>query len=795
MKEYIRLTKKDLELQLKEMPEFDTTEDVECYDMVIGQKRAVESIELGLNMDSKEYNIFISGKTGTGKTGFIVRKIEEYAKKNSTPEDWCYVYNFEKPNNPMAISFKTGKASKFKKEMDLFVKQIIKEVPVYFNSENYENEKNSIISKYERLLLNLSRELSTEAKKRGFSVNKTPTGEFIFSTQKNDKELTDDEFESLSEEEKNNIEISVNELRNISSDIFKQSRQVEKKLEAELKDLDNKIAEKIIAAKIGELINDYGDSEKVVKYLHLVKKDITENISYFFEDDENNREIKNAKILFLKRYEVNVLVSNSEKAGAPVIFADSSLQGKIFGNIEYKNNMGSLITDFTLIKPGYLHKANGGYIIIKAEQLLSQPPSWELLKKCINLENISINNSKYNIDVLPISTLSPEEIPLKIKVILIGSHHIYSALLQNDPEFEKIFKIKAEFDNEIEKDNNNTANLVGLLNCYINKNKIKHINRDGVIRLLQFSSRLVENRNYFSASMSKLFKVVDIANYYAKKDNSKIIEARHVLAALKEQESMHGLIRKKILDMYRKKKYIVDLKGTRIGQINGLSVVDYGDCTIGQQHRITVSTFAGRNGIINIEREADMSGSIHSKGVMILAGFVGELVGRSIPISFNANIVFEQLYSGIEGDSASAAELLALLSSLSEIPIKQSMSITGSVNQKGEIQPIGGVNDKIEGFFDICSLYELDGTHGVIIPNTNIEDLILKEEVLDAVEKGKFHIYAVENIRDCIKILFDDKYVNDDNNQAEKDILHYVKEKMMETLVKYNDILKNSRVN
>lgn len=791
MKGYMKLTKKDLELQLKEMPKFDTTKNVGCYDMVIGQKRAVESIELGLNMESKEYNIFISGKTGTGKTGYIIRKIEEHAKNMPTPEDWCYVYNFENPNNPIAISLETSKANKFKENMNLLVKHIAKEVPIYFSSENYESEKNRIIGEYEKLMLGLSRELNMESRKRGFNVKKTPTGEFVFIAQKDDKDLTEQQFEELTEDERKAMESYINELRNISSDIFKQNRQLDKKLESELKHLDDKIAETIISSKIEELINDYGSNPKVVEYLNSVKKDIIENISYFFEEDDKKKENKSIKLSIFRKYEVNLLVSNNENVGAPVIFADSAMQGQMFGNIEYENRMGSLITDFTLIKPGYLHKANGGYIIIKAQQLLTQPSSWELLKKCINLENITINNSKYNIDVLPISTLNPEEIPLKIKVILIGGHYIYSLLLKNDLEFEKIFKIKAEFDTEIERDENNTTNLIGSLSCYINKNKIKHINREGVIKLLEFSSRLAQNRNYFSSSMSNMFKIVDIANYYAKKDNSKIIEAKHVSEALKEQNSMHGLIRSKILDMYRKKKYIVDLKGVRVGQINGLSVINYGDCIIGQQHRITVSTFAGRNGIINIEREADMSGSIHNKGVMILAGFVGELVGRDIPIAFNANIVFEQLYSGIEGDSASAAELLALLSSLSEIPIRQSMAITGSVNQKGEIQPIGGVNDKIEGFFDICSLNTLDGTHGVIIPNTNVDDLVLKEEVLDAVENGKFHIYAVENIRDCIEILFDDKSIG----KPKKDILEYVKKKMMESLVKYNNILKESKVN
>lgn len=788
---YIKLTKKDLEFELEEIPEFNTTEDVECYDMVVGQKRAIESIDLGLNIDRKEYNIFISGKTGTGKTGYIVRKIEEFAKKMPTPEDWCYVYNFENPNNPMAISLGTGKANKFKARMNQFIKYMIKEVPVHFNSENYDSEKNSIISKYQKLILDLSRGLSSEAKKRGFIVKKTPTDQFLFIAQKGDKQLSEAEFENLTEEQKKIIEVFIDELRNISSEVFKQSRQLEKNLEEELKQLDNKIAENIIASKIKELVEDYGDNEKVKKYIKLMEKDITENISYFFEEDDKNKDAKNIKKALLRKYEVNVLVSNNKNEGAPVIFADSAQQGQMFGNIEYENKMGSLITDFTLIKPGYMHKANGGYIIIKAQQLLAQPNSWELLKRCINLESILINNSKYNIDVLPISTLTPERIPLKAKVILIGSQYIYSLLLKNDLEFQKIFKIKAEFDNEIEKNMDNTANFIGLLSCYINRNQLRHISRTGALELLKLSCKLAEKRNYFSASMSSLLKIVDIANYYAEKDNSKIIHSNHIFEALKKEEYMHGLFKEKLLDMYRNKKYIVDLNGSKIGQINGLSVANYGDCVIGQQHRITVSTFAGRQGIINIEREAAMSGNIHNKGVLILAGFIGELVGRDIPISFNANIVFEQLYSGIDGDSASAAELLALLSSLSQIPIKQSMAITGSVNQRGEIQPIGGVNDKIEGFFDICSLNNLNGSHGVIIPNSNVEDLVLKTEILDALEKGKFSIYAVSSISDCIKILFDNKSIK----ESRKDALVFIKEKMMETLVKYNDILKESKIN
>lgn len=779
----------DLRLEVSSIPQFTSTEEFEPYDRVIGQKRAAESIDLGLNMESKEYNIYISGKTGTGKTGYIVRKIEEHANSMQTPEDWCYVYNFDNPNNPIAISLNPGTALKFKEDMTALIKFVEKEVPIYFNSENYENERNSIIDKYEKSLLALTKELNSKAKKYGFSVKQASTGEFVFIPLKEDKEMTTEDYDELQDEEKEVLEEAVTILRNASMDIIKQSRSINKKMDEELKELDDRISDNIISSRIEELLVEYGINEKSIKFISALKNDIIQNISHFIEDEDKPKNLE-AEKLFLRRYEVNVIVSNENTKGAPVIFADSTQPGQLFGNIEYENKLGNLVTDFTLIKSGYLHKANGGYLIIKAQQLLSYNHSWETLKRCINLQTIAIENSKYNIEVLPISTLNPQEIPLKVKIILLGSNLIYSLLLQYDLDFEKFFKIKAEFDSEIEGEPGNINNLIGFFSNYVRNNNLPHISRGGVKKLLQYSSRLVENRKRFSASMSKVLKIVDMASYFAKVEKSPLIQETHINKALDENEQMHGLIRKKVLDMYRNKKYVVDLKGVSLGQINGLSVADYGDCVIGQQHKITVSTYAGRKGIINIEREAEMSGSIHNKAVMILSGFIGQLIGQNIPISFNASIVFEQLYSGIEGDSASAAELIALLSSLSDVPIKQSLAITGSINQRGEIQPIGGVNDKIEGYFDICSLFGLDGSHGVIIPVTNLDELILKDRVIDAVEKGLFHIYAVNNISECLRILLPDEFTN----KWEKNILQGIKEKVMLKLRAYNEVLRGSHL-
>lgn len=783
----LELKVESLKLIMDNLPEFTSTEEFEPFDGVIGQKRATQSLELGLNMDSKEYNIYISGKTGTGKTGYIVRKIEEYANTMDAPDDWCYVYNFDKPSNPLAISLKAGTAMKFKEDLANFIKFVAKEVPIFFNSKNYDDEKHSITDKYDRIMMEMTKNLSSKARELDFDVRQASTGEFVFIPLKEEKEMTEEDFENLSDEERNNLEDAVTTLRNYSVDVIKQTRNLNKKMDEELKELDERIAETIISSPMEELLDKYGINEAVINFLKALKKDLIENISNFVENEEKSDKAELIN-LFFRRYEVNVIVSNSANKGAPVVFADSCQAGQLFGNIQYENKLGNMLTDFTLISPGYLHKANGGFLIIKAHELLSNPHSWEILKRSINLKTISIDNSKFALDLMPISTINPEEIPLKVKVILLGSNLMYSLLLERDVDFEKLFKIKAEFDSEIEASSDNIDSLIGFLSHYVRKNNLPHISREGISKLLKYSSKLVEKRNKFSASMSKVLKIVDLAAYFAKVDKASLIEGKHVDKALEENEAMHGLVRQKVLDMYNDKKYVVDLKGNSVGQINGLSVDHYGDCTIGQQHKITVSTYAGREGIINIEREAEMSGSIHDKGIMILSGFLGQLVGQQIPISFNASIVFEQLYSGIEGDSASAAELIALLSSLSDVPLKQSLAITGSVNQRGDIQPIGGVNHKVEGFFDICSIFGLDGSHGVIIPSANLDELILKDKVIEAVEKGLFHIYAVNSIKECLEILC----VNSSEKDAQEDILDNIKQKIISKLKSYNDVLKAS---
>ncbi|MBK5240357.1 Lon protease family protein [Clostridium sp.] len=787
MTSYIQLKRKDLQLSFDNLPMFSTTMEILPYENIIGQKQAIKSINIGLAMDKKGYNIFVSGESGTGKTSYIIKKVEEYAKDLPAPRDWCYVYNFEEEIKPLAIPLLTETATEFKKEFEEFIASIFKESPTLFNDKSYEQRKANIIEKYEKLSIHFSKELYDTAVPLHFRVETNPEENFVFIPLIDGKDMDSEVYNKLSESEKDILNEGLNKLKLVSYEVLNKMQASSKEFDTELKALEDAVTASLIDNKINMLKNKYGPNDKVDHFLNLLRLDLLENIYMFLnymDEDEDKQINKIPDKNFFKRYEVNVLVTNRKGKGAPVILEASPEYNNIFGKIEYKNDLGSIVTDFTMIRSGSLHLANGGFLIMDAKQFFSNPISWKVLKRCLKSDSIIVENAKSNLELYPIINLSPEDIPLQVKIILIGTNMSYS-ILNNDDDFNELFRIKAEFDHQIENEKENLQKILGFLAHYITENSLLHITRNGVIEILRYATRLAENRAYLTASMNKVLEIIDLASVLARKQGINLIDESHILDSIEEFQNMHNLYKKKILEMYKNRIYIVDLKGTRVGQINGLSVIDTGDCTVGQQHKITVATYAGKKGIINIEREANMSGSIHSKGILILSGFVGELLGQTIPLSFNASIVFEQLYSGIEGDSASGAELIALLSSLSDFKIKQSLAITGSINQKGEIQPIGGVNEKIEGFFDICNLYGLDGTHGVIIPYSNVNDLILNIKILDAIDNNLFHIYAVKTLEDCIDILYDFDF----HKNVSTSIMDTIKERIIAKLQKYNKII------
>lgn len=786
MTNYKKLKKEDLVLSIMGMPDFKTTADIKPCKNIIGQKKAIESIELGLEMDNKYYNIFITGHSGTGKTSYIVKKIEDYAKNEKSPVDWCYVFNFKDEKRPIAISLPTNSAYKFKESISNFIEKIKEEAPVIFSDKSYEKEKNLLLSKYQKEIIHITDDLYSKAKDLNFAVKQGQQQEFVFIPLENEKEMESEKYENLTEAEKNSINEKLNDLKLISFEVNKQIVDINKMLNDEMDTIDEKLTENIMGDILEKILIEFKGGEEIKAYLLLMKESIIKNIGYFI-GDEQGEDQKETKLIeeYFKKFHVNVMISNSKEIGAPVVYEDSPEYNNLFGKMEFDNVNGNLVTGFTKIRPGSIHKANGGYLIINAQKLFQNEKCWEPLKRAIMQQKINIEFISNNQVMVPISSLKPDSIPLKVKVILVGSNYVYSALQANDYEFNKLFKIKAEFDYQIKNEEENIMSILGFYSNYVNENNISPISKDGMEEILRYSSRQVSNKDYFTAQMSKMLQIIDMSSVYTKKSGKEIIDREDIKKAISKYHQMHDLYKQKTLDMYRNKLYIVNLKGISVGQINGLSVMDYGDSVIGKQHRITVATYAGRDGIVNIERETSMSGSIHSKGIMILSGFIGEFIGQELHMSFNASIVFEQLYSGIEGDSASAAELLALISSLSDVPIKQSMAITGSINQRGEIQPIGGVNEKIEGFFDICSIDGLDGTHGVVIPHSNANDLVLDDRVVEAVDKGLFHIYTVKTIKECIDILCDSSF-----KVHNKDTMESIKGKIISKLQKYNKILK-----
>lgn len=791
MGNYVELTRSDLDLNFN-IPDFNTSMEIPPYTKLIGQAQAERSIDIGLSLTKKGYNIFITGHSGTGKTGYLISKVEEYASHLPTPPDWCYVYNFIDPLKPRALQFSPGSASEFKESINELIQMLMKEATSTYEDKAFEAERNEIISKYEKLILKDNEKLENSAMDLNFIVKQSEEDGFLFIPMKEDgQEMDSKAYTALDELNRDLISESANILRMLSIEVVKDTQSLERQMEAELEALTARIANGLLADQFSMLKSRFGESTLAIEYLEEMKADIIKNIDYFIQEGQQE-ENRNADLmkLFFDRYDVNIIVDHKMHQGAPVIFEDSPEYTNLFGKIEYENKGGNISTSYQMIRPGSLHIGNNGYIIVNAYQLLASLGSWQSLKRCLRSQQITIESSKESMELYPVVTLKPENIPFMAKLILIGDEYTYSMLSTGDPDFNKLFKIKSEFDDIFEINGTNTEMLLGFISDYNIKNQLKPLTADGAKALLRHSSRIAESSRHYTAYLSKLGEVLDFANMLASTEGSPLITDLHIVDGISELDKMHNHIKNKLLDMYRSRKYITELRGSRIGQVNGLSVVDYGDCIIGQQHRITAVTYAGRDGIVDIEREADLSGSIHSKGILILSGYIGQFIGQDIPLSFNASIVFEQLYSGIEGDSASAAELIALLSSLSDIPVRQALAITGSVNQFGEIQPIGGVIHKIEGYFDICKALGngLSGTQGVIIPDTNIDELVLRLEVLDAIDDGLFHIYTAKTIEDCLELLFDRSSVEGEPYS----LLEATRKRIIDKLTGYNQVLSKA---
>lgn len=739
---------------------FETTKElVDTTDLVYGQERGIKALEFGTDIDIKGYNLYLEGPSGVGKTMYTKKFLDKKAEKGKVPNDWVYIYNFDNPNEPIAISFPAGQGKVFCSTMENFVKDVRKDIKKTFNNDDFEKEKQIIKQEYEEKRDKLLEKLNQKTLIQGFKVSSTENGVYMMPVL-DGKTLGEDEFEDLDESVKKEFEERSQLVQEQIFQALAEIKQIEKETEKKIDEWQSNIALMTINIHVNSIKANYKRNKKVTTYLDNIKKDILKNISQFLAPDPDPKvpipmqQIQKPEIREpWLNYRVNLFIDNSKLEGAPVVMDTNYSYYNIFGGLEYENQYGSLKTDFMMIKPGLLHQANGGYIVFQAKDLLSNPLCYEALKKALKIKELSIENATEQRAGMLLLALKPEPIPLDIKVLLVGSSNIYHTLLSMDEDFRKLFKIKVEFEEDAPKTNANIQRLTNFVRSFCVQENLLDLNKEAMAKVVEITSKLAGDKQKLSTQFSEIGEIVGEASVWAKKDKQKIITKEYIQKALDERVDRIKKYDTRYLQMIKEESLLIDTDGYTVGQINGLTVIKIGDYSFGKPARITASTYVGKSGIVNIEREVEMSGSSHSKGVLILTGFLGELFAQDMPLSLTASICFEQLYGGVDGDSASSTEAYAILSSLSGIPINQSIAVTGSVNQKGEIQPIGGVNEKIQGFYQICKLRGFNGEQGVIIPKQNVRNLHLDDEIIENVKKGKFHIYAISTIYEGIEIL------------------------------------------
>jgi predicted ATP-dependent protease len=747
--------------------DFECTKDLAPLREFIGQERATRAVEFGLNMANAGYNIYVAGLTGTGKTSMVKAYIERVIKEREARgetfalDDWCYLYNFKEPDSPQIASLPQGKGKALRDGMADLLNKIRQGLGQAFSSEEYKNQRQKTVEEAQAEQLKFFEEISNEARRQGFTLQMTPAGPVLIP-MKEDHPMQEQEYLALDEDARKELDSKQAELRKKLKASFEAASNVQTKTMERLKKADKDIGEYTVSGLFGSLFEQYSQWPKITQYLTDLKDYILDNLELFKGTEEPVHpifgvpvsQVMGGRTPFLP-FEVNVFVDNSEAKSPPVIVESNPNFGNMFGKIERRFLFGGYLSDHTMLKAGALGKANGGYLLLSATDVLTNPGVWPALKRAIKNKEVRIEDPFEQFGLIAPQGLRPGPMPIKVKVVLTGDALLYQLLSMYDEDFWEIFKVKADFDFEIEKTKENMLGYAAFLSGCCEECEARHFDPSGVAKVIEYSARMVADQERLSSRFAQIKDWIEEADYWASRDNAKYISASHVQKAIDERLFRHNLIEERIRDMINRGTIMIDADGAVLGQVNGLSVYTLGDITFGKPSRITAKTFLGRGGVINIERESQLSGPIHNKGVMILSGYLGWKYAQDKPLSLSASLCFEQSYEGVEGDSASSTELYAILSSLSEIPIKQNIAVTGSVNQKGEIQPIGGVNQKIEGFFKVCQAKGLTGDQGVLIPYQNLRNLMLREEVVDAVRQGQFHIYSARNIDEGIEILAD----------------------------------------
>jgi len=756
---WVKLKEKDLRNSCKiRAKDFKTTAEVPPLEEMVGQDRAVKATEFGLRIKRPGYNIFMTGLTGTGKSSYARSIIQELSAKEPVPDDWVYVYNFETPGEPIALNLPAGKGHDFCRDIEELLEDLKETIPKAFDGDDYEKQKAVVVKEFQDARAELLDELNKAAQEKGFALKRTSSG-FVTIPLQEGEQISEEDYAKLSQEDKDEMEKKSSEVQLKAMDIMRRIQRVEKEMKEKLKELDHKVGLSAIGHLFNELMEKYDSYQAIKDYLQAFQEDVLSNLSDFRGDDEDMQNPMNwlrkqqGQEQTDMRYTVNLLVDNKDTEGAPMVYETNPSYYNLLGRVEYENRFGMVVTDFSMIKPGSLHRANGGYLILQARDVLTAMQSWEVLKRVLRTNEIRIENISEHFGLVAMSTLRPQPIPLNIKVIMIGNPFIYQILYHYDEDFRKLFKIKSDFDVEMDRVEDNVSKMAGFISFHCNKQGLRHFDRNAVSEIVEYSTRLTEKQDKLSTRFTEIVDLLFEADTWAELDGVKVVGREHVDKALEEMIYRSNKYEQKVVEAIKEGDILLNLEGEEVGQVNALSVIDQGDYRFGRPSRITASTYLGRKGIVNIERESDLSGSIHNKGVLILSGYLGMRYGSLTPLNLTASLCFEQSYGGVDGDSASAAELFSLLSSLADVPLRQDLAVTGSINQKGEIQPVGGVNSKIEGYYLACKARGLTGEQGVVIPEQNKKSLMLRSEVVEAVKNKQFNVYTIKTVDEGIELL------------------------------------------
>ena len=737
--------------------ECESTAELHPLDEIIGQDRALKALDFGLNIKESGFNIYASGVHGTGRKAAVEKFLNELARTRPRGNDWIYVNNFKNPYEPNAIQLPPGMGREFRDDMASFIAEAKRVIPKIFESEDYVNRRDAALQSLENEKAKLFAQIDASAKEKGFVIQPGPQG-LLTIPLKEGTPLEQEAFLALPEEEQREYQKRREELTIEMRNTFRQLRDLDQKGMETIEQLNREVALSAMGHRVASLKDKYAKVDEILTFIDAVQTEMVENLPQFMGEVQQPQappQFQNPLIkeLMFRKYEVNVIVDNSDNSGAPVVFEQNPTYPNLFGKLEKEFSYGVVTTDFSMIRPGSIHKANGGFLVLPVEDLFRNPFSWDGLKTALKTGKVAIEEPGERMGYITTKSIKPESIPLDLKVVLIGTPMVNQILYTQDPDFSELFKVKADFDATMERTDENVRKYSAFVCTLCKKYHLKHLDRSAVAKVVEYGSRLADDQKKLTTRFSLLADVIREASYYATQDKAEMISEKHILKAIDERTYRSSLIQEKIQEYIGRGIFLIDTEGEKVGQVNGLSVISLGDIEFGRPSRVTASIGVGRGGVMDIEREASMGGPTHTKGVLILSGYLANKFAQDKPLSLNARLVFEQSYEGVDGDSASSTELYAILSALSGLPLKQNIAVTGSVNQNGEVQAIGGVNQKLEGFFEVCKVKGMTGNQGAMIPASNVQNLMLKEEMVEAAKAGKFRIYPVNTIDEGIEVL------------------------------------------